>query len=388
MALQLPLVGIRKMVVNGIAALRIVDVRQWNAHCPLLAFSSMKSSVEGIDDALVTGWMVKELGASAPITFSLIAAGRSNLTYRVVDAAGGEFILRRPPVSHVLPTAHDMVREYTILSALHPMGVPVPKTLGLCVDKDISDAAFYVMECVNGVILRERAQAEAAFDVSTRAAIGEHLATTLANLHQVDVAEAGLDGLARHDGYIERQLRRWRGQFEQTLVDDVDYGGLVDAVADQLLTSIPIQQRLSVVHGDYRLDNTVLDSQGQVLAILDWEISTLGDPMADLGLLLVYWTQPGDAPIRPNDRKAPTTAEGFYSREQILAAYADQSSLDTGQVKFYQAFGYWKLACIMQGVFARYSVGAFAGDQGSVSEYPACIVRLAESAKETLEELH
>ncbi len=348
----------------------------------------MKRSVVGIDDALVTDWMVKELGASAPIAFSLIAAGRSNLTYRLVDAAGNEFILRRPPVSHVLPTAHDMVREYTILSALYPMGVPVPKTLGLCVDKDINGAPFYVMECVNGVILRDREQAEAAFDVRTRAAIGGHLAATLAHLHQVDVAEAGLDELARHDGYIERQLRRWRGQFEQTLVDDVDYGGLVDAVADQLFARIPIQQRVSVVHGDYRLDNTVLDSQGRVLAILDWEISTLGDPMADLGLLLVYWTQSGDAPIRPNDAMAPTTAEGFYSREQVLAAYAEHSSLDTGHVKFYQAFGYWKLACIMQGVFARYSVGAVAGDQSSVSDYPTCIGHLAEAAKETLEELY
>ncbi len=347
----------------------------------------MTSSVVGIDDASVTAWMVNELGAAAPIVFNLIAAGRSNLTYRLVDAAGNEFVLRRPPESHVLPTAHDMVREYTVLSALYPQGVPVPKPLGLCVDKGISDVPFYVMECVNGVILRDRAQAEAAFDVGTRALIGAHLAATLANLHQVDIVDAGLEGLARHDGYIERQLRRWQGQFEQTLVEGDDYGGLIEAVADLLSASIPSQQRVSVVHGDYRLDNTVLDSRGRVCAILDWEICTLGDPMADLGLLLVYWTQPGDVALRPNDSTAPTTAEGFCSREEILTAYADRSTLDVSQVKFYQAFGYWKLACIMQGVFARYSVGAIAGDQSSVSEYPTCIGRLAEAAKETLEDL-
>jgi aminoglycoside phosphotransferase (APT) family kinase protein len=169
-----------------------------------------------------------------------------------------------------------MVREYTVLSALHPTGVPVPKTLGLCVDKDVSDVPFYVMECVNGVILRDSAQAKAAFDIATRAAIGEHLAATLAKLHQVDVDDAGLGGLARHDGYIERQVRRWREQFAQTLVDGAEFGGLAQAVADQLFVSIPIQQRVSVVHGDYRLDNTVLDSRGRVLAILDWEICTLG----------------------------------------------------------------------------------------------------------------
>ncbi len=345
----------------------------------------MNTPIAGINDGPVTDWLIENLGVTAPLTFDLIAGGRSNLTYHVVDAAGREMALRRPPTSHVLPTAHDMVREHTIISALYPQAVPVPRPLCLCLDETVNDRPFYVMEFVNGEILRDRPQVEAAFDVQTRARIGENLAETLVNLHDVDVNKAGLGGLARHDGYIERQLRRWREQYEQMTVDGENYGGIVQAVSDELIRSIPSQQRVSVVHGDYRLDNTVLDADGNVRAILDWEICSLGDPMADLGLLLVYWTDPGDDPIRPISELAPTTAEGFYTRDQILAAYANQSSLDVSHVSFYQAFGYWKLACIMQGVFARYSAGATAGDQASVGEYPKYIALLAETAKNTLE---
>jgi aminoglycoside phosphotransferase (APT) family kinase protein len=262
----------------------------------------------------------------------------------------------------VLPTAHDMVREYTVISAMYPLGVPVAAPLGLCVDEEVNERPFYVMEFVDGAILRDRAQAEATFDEAIRGVIGDHLAQTLAQLHDVDVERAGLGDLARHDGYIERQLRRWTTQYEQ----------------------IPLQQRVSVVHGDYRLDNTVLDDGGRVRAILDWEICTLGDPIADLGLLMVYWAEPADATASLLG-VAPTTAKGFATRDQVLQAYASHSSLDLSHVAYYQAFGYWKLACIMQGVFARYSAGAAGGDQGSVTEYPTHILMLAQSAKMTLE---
>jgi len=167
-------------------------------------------------------------------------------------------------------------------------------------------------------------------------------------------------------------------------VDGVDHGGLIEAVGDELSAKIPVQQRVSVVHGDYRLDNTVLDESGRVRAILDWEICTLGDPVADLGLLMVYWAEPSD-PTASLLGVAPTTAKGFASRHQVLRAYASRSSLDLSRVAYYQAFGYWKLACIMQGVFARYSAGAAGGDQGSVTEYPNHILMLAQSAKMTLE---
>ncbi|HXC19221.1 MAG TPA: phosphotransferase family protein [Acidimicrobiales bacterium] len=340
--------------------------------------------VVGIDEANVSAWMGEHVKAVAPLTFDLIAGGRSNLTYRVVDADGTAFALRRPPTSHVLPTAHDMVREYTVISALHPLGVPVAEPLGLCVDEEVNERPFYVMEFVEGAILRDRAQAEATFDEAIRGVIGDQLAATLAQLHDVDVERAGLEDLARHDGYIERQLRRWRTQYEQMQVVGVDDGGLIEAVGAELSAQIPVQQRVSVVHGDYRLDNTVLDKNGRVRAILDWEICTLGDPMADLGLLMVYWAEPTDAMVSLLG-VAPTTAHGFATRDQVLAAYASHSTLDLSHVAYYQAFGYWKLACIMQGVFARYSAGAAGGDQGSVTEYPTHILMLAQSAKMTLE---
>ena len=340
--------------------------------------------VTGVNEANVTAWMVEHLYAVAPLNFELIAGGRSNLTFRVTDAVGSTYALRRPPTSHVLPTAHDMVREHTIIEALFPLGIPVAKPLGLCVDPEVNERPFYVMEFVDGAILRDRAQAESTFDVATRSAIGDNLAATLAQLHDVDVDQAGLGDLARHDGYIERQLRRWRRQFEQMKVEGVDHETVIEEVGDELARSIPVQQRVTVVHGDYRLDNTVLDHEGKVRAILDWEICTLGDPMADLGVLLCYWSEPGDTTAALLGA-APTTAPGFATRDQVLNAYARHTSLDVSHVAYYQAFGYWKLACILQGVFARYRAGATAGDQGSVEEFPAHIAMLAETAKQTLE---
>jgi aminoglycoside phosphotransferase (APT) family kinase protein len=340
--------------------------------------------VTGINEANVSAWMREHVHATPPIDFELIAGGRSNLTFRARDAVGKTYALRRPPVSHVLPTAHDMVREHTIIGALYPLGVPVPQPLGLCTDDAVNERPFYVMEFVDGAILRDRSQAEAAFDVATRSMIGDHLAETLAQLHDVDVDAAGLGDLARHDGYIERQLRRWRGQFEQTRVEGVDHETLVEEVGDELARSIPTQQRVTVVHGDYRLDNTVLDDEGKVRAILDWEICTLGDPMADVGVLLCYWSEAGDATAALLGA-APTSAAGFATRDQVLKSYASHTTLDVSHVAYYQAFGYWKLACIMQGVFARYRAGATAGDRGSVDDWPAHIAMLAETAKRTLE---
>jgi aminoglycoside phosphotransferase (APT) family kinase protein len=345
----------------------------------------MESTIVGINEERVTAWMVEHVGASAPLHFELIAGGRSNLTFRVSDAHAQRYALRRPPTSHVLPTAHDMVREHTIISALGPQGIPVARPLGLCTDEAVNERPFYIMEFVDGAILRDRAQAEQTFDLSTRGVIGDNLAATLAQLHRVDVDAAGLGGLSRHDGYIERQLRRWRTQYEQMRVEGIGDNGLVEAVGDQLSSMIPVQQRVAVVHGDYRLDNTVLDARGAVRAILDWEICTLGDPMADLGMMLVYWAEPSD-PTAALLGAAPTTAPGFSTRDEVLRAYAAHTDLDVSQVAYYQAFGYWKLACILQGVFARYSAGAAAGDQGSVAEFPTHIAMLAETAKQTLEQ--
>jgi len=318
-----------------------------------------------------------------PLTFTLIAGGRSNLTFRVEDAAGHAWALRRPPLHHVLPTAHDMSREYRLMHSLGPAGIPVPVTVGLCTDESVNERPFYVMEFVEGHILRSAPEAEAAFDEATRRGIGDHMADTLAALHDVEPGAVGLGDLGRHEGYIERQLKRWRGQYDQMQVEGVDHDGLVDRVSDDLARRIPKQQRTSVVHGDYRMDNVVLAGDGSVRAILDWEICTLGDPLADLGLLMVYWADPTDQMAVLG--LSPTTAKGFSTRAEVLERYGSASDLDISSIGYYIAFGYWKLGCILQGVYARYVAGAGAGDQGSVDSFPAQIGRLFEMAARSLE---
>jgi aminoglycoside phosphotransferase (APT) family kinase protein len=343
-------------------------------------------AIEGIDHDRVSSWLASSISTSEPpFTFELIAGGRSNLTYRVTDAGGRSFALRRPPVSHVLPTAHDMKREYTVITALGATGVPVPSTFGLCTDGDVNGAPFFVMSFVDGHILRNE-EAAMVLSAASRERAGHSLVDTLAQLHAVDVDAIGLGDFARRDGYIERQLKRWHTQFTQSTVEGVTGPAVIDRVHDLLASHIPEPQAVSIVHGDYRLDNTVLDDNGQVQAILDWEICTLGDPLADLGLLLVYWAEPDD-----DDPTligvTPTAAPGFARRSELIARYTAASGLDVSQISYYRAFGYWKLACILQGVHARYAGGAAAGDRSGVDQFASHVGRLGERALTEVESL-
>ena len=338
---------------------------------------------DGIDAVRVTAWFADHVpGAAAPLAFSLVAGGRSNLTFVVEDADGQRYVLRRPPLGHVLPTAHDMGREHRLLQALAPTDVPVPRTYGLCTDESVNGAPFYVMEFVDGHIVRTPEIARSELTPAARAAAGGHLADTLATLHAVDVDAVGLGDLARRDGYIQRQLKRWGEQYRQMQVEGVHHSGMVEKVGEALAARIPPQVGTAIVHGDYRLDNTVIDDDGTVLAILDWELCTLGDPLADLGLLLCYWSEPGDEMVPLGS--APTTATGFATRDEVRERYAAASGRDVSEVRFYQAFAYWKVACVLQGVYARYVGGAGAGDPQSVDHYPAQVEMLAELAADTL----
>jgi aminoglycoside phosphotransferase (APT) family kinase protein len=336
----------------------------------------------GINQPNVTAWFDRSVpDVKAPLEFTLIAGGRSNLTFRVTDAADHEWALRRPPVSHVLPTAHDMAREYRVITALGPTTVPVPITVGLCTDPDVNEQPFYVMEFVHGHILRGAAAMQS-MDRAAVGAIGDSISDTLAALHAVDVEAVGLSDLARHEGYIERQIRRWSTQFHDMIVNGDDYDGVVERVGAQLKESIPEQKGVSIVHGDYRLDNTVIGDDGTVRAILDWEICTLGDPMADVGVLMCYWNDGPEESTIPGP--AATSVTGMATKAQVLARYAETSGRDVSEVAFYTAFGYWKLACILQGVYCRYLNGAGAGDSAPVDMYPAQIRRLAQTAATTL----
>jgi len=347
--------------------------------------SAGPARVEGIDVPNVEGWFAEHVpGVALPLTFELIAGGRSNLTFRVTDAGGRRYALRRPPLSHVLPTAHDMTREYRVISALGDTAVPVPRTYGLCEDVEVNERPFYVMEFVDGHIVRDAETARTALTEAARHRAGRSLAETLAALHAVDVDEVGLADFAKRDGYIERQLRRWYEQFRNSQVDGVDTASIVGEVHDRLAADIPPQEGAAIVHGDYRLDNTVLGDDGSVRAVLDWEICTLGDPLADVGLLMVYWTEAGDQAAALLG-VTPTTVPGFATRADIKSWYAERSGRDLSRLDFYVAFGYWKLACILQGVYARYVGGAAAGDRSSVDGFARSVVMLAETARSALD---
>lgn len=339
----------------------------------------------GIEPEAVTAWFRAHLPqVEPPLRFTLVAGGRSNLTYRVDGTSGLPVALRRPPVSHVLPTAHDMTREHRILSALTPTAVPVPVPLGLCEDPDVTGAPFYVMTFVEGLVLRDAESGGPLLpDRAARRNAGLGLVDVLAALHALDPEQVGLGDLGKRDGYIERQLRRWSAQFAQTAAAGVAVPGLVERVGADLAARVPPQARSSIVHGDFRIDNAVLNPDGSVAAVLDWELCTLGDPMADLGTFFDYWGLPSDgAPVLG---RAPVTAlEGFPTGAELRDRYADKSGADVSNVGYFMAFGYWRLACILQGVYARYLAGAGAGDPDSVEHYPATVARLAGLAAATL----
>jgi aminoglycoside phosphotransferase (APT) family kinase protein len=340
--------------------------------------------IAGIDVPRVSDWLVGHVdAAAAPFTFEVIAGGHSNLTYRVDDAGGHRFVLRRPPLGHVLASAHDMGREFRIISALQDTPVPVAPALGYCDDLEVNGAPFYVMGFVDGHVVRERATAEAVLDLDARRRASESIVDTMAAIHAVDLGSVGLADLGRHEGYIARQLKRWHSQVSAQRTRDLP---IIDRVHDQLATRIPDQGPATLVHGDYRLDNCMVGDDGRVVAVLDWEICTLGDPMADLGLLMVYWTGPGDDPTAWTG--SATTAPGFLDRTELAHRYADVSGRDISELDFYVAFAFWKLACILEGVYARYVGGALGQrDPAELEPFKEQVDAAASNAERTLERL-
>jgi aminoglycoside phosphotransferase (APT) family kinase protein len=333
---------------------------------------------DGIDAARVTSWFTENVPAAEPgLHFELVAGGRSNLTFVVTDGAGTRYVLRRPPTGHLLPTAHDMTREYRILSAMEPAGVPVPPVFGLCEDPSINGAPFYVMGFVDGVIGRTELDVAAHFDEAARHRASLALVDTLAAIHLRDPDRIGLGDLGRKEGYVARQLKRWYTNYQAAYRSR---GGdplpLIDDLHARLSAAVPEQASAAVVHGDYRLDNCVLAADGsRVEAVLDWELCTLGDPLADVGQLLMYWPEPGEAlTLGPG----PTAMPGFARRDELVARYSERTERDLPQLGFYVAFAYWKLACILEGVYARYAGGAMGDDGFDFSLYPATIRALAD----------
>jgi aminoglycoside phosphotransferase (APT) family kinase protein len=350
--------------------------------------------MDGIDEGNVTAWLVENTPpVEAPLTFDLIAGGRSNLTFLVTDATGRRLVLRRPPVSHVLASAHDMGREHRIISALADSPVPVPIALGFCEDVDVNGAPFYVMDFCDGHIIRGLDQVEQLFDVETRRAAGFDLVDVMVALHSLDPDAVGLGDLGKKEDYLGRQLKRWWGQFQGSQDQEREAGvwraaDIVGEVHQMLVDNKPAQQGAVIAHGDYRLDNCMFGGDGRVMAVLDWELCTLGDPLADIGTMLIYWTDRGET---PRMGLAPaSTAEGFPLRSELSARYAERSGRDLSQLDYYMAFGHWRLACIMEGVFVRYATGAMGG--GDEAKQAAVgmggeVIRRAGLAKDLLDRL-
>jgi aminoglycoside phosphotransferase (APT) family kinase protein len=314
---------------------------------------------EGVDLESLRGYFAEHVeGADGrPLSAELIAGGRSNLTYCMTDGEH-EWVLRRPPLGHVLPTAHDMAREYRVITALADTDVPVPKTFALCEDTDVNGAPFYVMERVHGRILRTGDEL-ATLTREEAAACSRELVDVLARIHRVDYEAVGLGEFGHPDGFMERQLRRWNQQWERSKADDLP---ALDDLARRLRNALPESGPPTIVHGDYRLDNTMLalDDPGRIAAVLDWEMSTLGDPLADVGLFLLYWGQ-SEAQIIATGQAIEEEA-GFASRDEVVELYAKETGRNVDNLDFYVVFAFYKLAIIVEGIAARYRMGKTLGE--------------------------
>lgn len=336
----------------------------------------MSPQPDGIDVKGVEAYFAEHVpGTQPPLAFERITGGRSNLTYVVTDDAGGAWVLRRPPLGKRLGSAHDMGREHRIIAGLHGTDVPVPEPIAFSDDEDVTGAPFYVMQFVAGPVLRDQQAAERYGSDADRRRAGEAVVDALVALHAVDPEAVGLGELGRHDGYAQRQLKRWKGQWEDSRTREL---AAMEQTHALLSERIPRQQGVTFVHGDYRLDNVILTREGEVAAVLDWELCTLGDPLADLGLLCVYWAQEGDDVHALGS--APTLAPGFPTREEVISRYAERSGRDVSGLDFFIALGYWKLAAILEGVYARYKSGAYGGASEDFEQFGRVVEQLAEAA--------
>ena len=318
----------------------------------------MTETPPGVDLERLQPWFAANVPeTSGALHASLISGGRSNLTYGIGDD-NNTWVLRRPPLGHVLPTAHDMAREYKVLAALQGTDVPVPRTIAFCDDNDVNDAPFYVMEKVDGAILRTPAEIGALSKDDARRC-SEELVDVLVAIHGVDYEKVGLSDFGHPDGYVERQVRRWGEQWERSKTRELP---AIDELAQRLRDHLPVSPSPTIVHGDYRLDNTMLapNDLGKIVAVLDWEMATLGDPLADVGLFLLYWVR--DEAQTGNVGATISAEAGFLTRDEVVERYAKGSGLDVSTLPFYEALAAYKLAIILEGIHARYLMGKTVGD--------------------------
>lgn len=324
----------------------------------------------------VAGWVLRHVdGLVAPLRFVRVAGGHSCLTFVVTDAAGRRVVLRRPPLGHVLASAHDVLREHRIMGALRDSGVPVPRMLAACADPDVLDAPFYVMSHVDGVVLHDATTVRAAFpDAAARRTAGESMIDALAALHAVDVDAVGLGDLARRGGYLERQLKRWHTQWEASKTRDLP---AMDRLHAWLVANRPSELPAGIAHGDFRLGNALHAPDGTVLAVLDWELCTLGDPRADLSYLLRSWVSPDEPQV--SSIESPTRAGGFPTRTELVERYEARTGTELTELDYWQGFHAWRSASISEGVYRRYIDGKMGDKPADVEVYARSVEASADA---------
>jgi len=318
-----------------------------------------------LDVERLAAYVTPTLGAG-PLTATLIVGGKSNLTFRI-SRGGDSWVLRRPPLGHVLATAHDVHREFRVLTALAPTGFPVPSPILFCADETVLGAPFYLMEDVAGTIFRTAAELAILTPARGRQ-LSENLVDNLVRLHAIDTASVGLADFGRPEGFLQRQVRRWTTQFAGSRSRDIPG---IDALIDDLSRNVPVSGPAALVHGDYKLDNVVVTGGERIVSVLDWEMSTLGDPLTDLGLMLVYWD--GDQPNGP----------GFLTADDVVDRYAHGCGRDVSRIDWYHAFGYFKLAVIAEGIYFRHQQGLTVG--AGFDDIGAQVFAAVNRAQEILE---
>ena len=324
-------------------------------------------------DKTIRRYLSLNLDLDYEFKFEQFKVGRSNITFKIFDDSN-VYVLRRPPFGKKLESAHNMQREFKIITELSKNNLKVPKPVLLCIDKQISEDDFYIMEYIEGETIADNFIAEKYSEVGKQK-ISESFISTLAELHSFNVLNSKLSDLGKHENYVSRQLNRWNKQFDAQKVRNISD---LDVATKLLFENIPTQQKVSIVHGDYRLDNVRI-SKNSVAAVVDWELCTLGDPLADLGTVIASWSNKDevDTPFI----YSPSLSEGFPSRQQILNLYEEKSNLNLNEIEFYVRLSFWKHAMIMEGVYVRYSLGYYGNvDKKDVDAFGQSTLSFAKKA--------
>lgn len=354
----------------------------WNVMPP----SAEPPSPVGYDTAAVEAWVARHIdGLAPPLKWTRLEGGHSNLTYLIEDARGRQAVIRRPPMGELLPKAHDMAREWALISALGKTRVPVPRALGFCDDPSVTGARFYVMGRIDGHPLYNADDAEAWAPPPLRERLAHSFIDVLAELHSIDPDSVGLANLGKKDDYIGRQLktwyRSWNASIEGAQMDDARAHDL----QTYFLEHVPQQGPARIVHGDYGLHNTLVGPDGHIAAVVDWEISTLGDPLADLAYALNQWAEPADPPSVRG--VPPTTLPGFPTRRDLAQRYAERTGRDLSLLDYYVGFNRWKSAAIVHGVYARYLEGKKSTVGVDLPALKGSILRSLDMAEQAVQRL-